>query len=88
MLSIRLPALIHYHCNEDHLMSAKFGTIKLFNLMFSYFSGKAFQNRRVSSPAPVTIVFPSGLTAKYKTLQVCPSNVATFFISGYFQITI
>lgn len=31
--------------------------------------GKAFQKRRVSSPAPVTIVCPSGDIAKYKTLM-------------------
>ena len=28
---------------------------------------KAFQNRNVSSPAPVVIVCPSGLMARYKT---------------------
>jgi hypothetical protein len=32
--------------------------------------GKTFQNLRVSSPAPVTIVFPHGLIAKYKTLII------------------
>jgi hypothetical protein len=30
--------------------------------------GKTFQNLSVSSPAPVTIVLPQGLIAKYKTL--------------------
>lgn len=30
--------------------------------------GKTFQNLKVSSPAPVTIVCPSGLKDKYKTL--------------------
>lgn len=29
--------------------------------------GKTFQNRNVSSPAPVTIVLPSGLIARYRT---------------------
>jgi hypothetical protein len=31
--------------------------------------GNAFQNRSVSSPAPVTIVWPSGDIAKYRTLR-------------------
>jgi hypothetical protein len=52
-----------------------------------FVEGKAFQKRRVSSPAPVTIVSPSGLIAKYKTLRLWPVNVATFFIEGYFHIT-
>tara|TARA_B110000503_G_C6917318_1_gene317176 strand:+ start:232 stop:378 length:147 start_codon:yes stop_codon:yes gene_type:complete len=30
--------------------------------------GKIFQNLKVSSPAPVTTVFPHGLIAKYNTL--------------------
>jgi len=30
--------------------------------------GNIFQNRSVSSPAPVTKVYPSGLAAKYNTL--------------------
>jgi hypothetical protein len=50
--------------------------------------GKIFQNLKVSSPAPVTIVLPSGLIAKYSTLYVCPVKVATFSIFGYFQILI
>ena len=32
------------------------------------FLGKTFQKRKVSSPAPVTMVVPSGFMAKYKTL--------------------
>ena len=32
--------------------------------------GNTFQNLRVSSPAPVTIVLPSGLIAKYRTRYV------------------
>ena len=38
------------------------------SLHYFYFLGKMFQNLRVSSPAPVTIVVPSGFIAKYKTL--------------------
>ena len=34
--------------------------------------GKTFQKRRVSSPAPVTIVWPSGDIARYSTRSVCP----------------
>lgn len=47
--------------------------------------GKTFQKRRVSSPAPVTIVEPSGLDAKYNTLCECPVNVAFFLMFGYDQ---
>ena len=31
--------------------------------------GKIFQNLKVSSPAPVTTVFPHGLIAKYNTIK-------------------
>jgi hypothetical protein len=47
--------------------------------------GKMFQNLRVSSPAPVTIEAPSGLIARYKTLNVWPVSVAIFSMEGYFQ---
>jgi len=50
--------------------------------------GNTFQNLRVSSPAPVTIEDPSGLIAKYNTLNVCPVKVAIFSIDGYFQTMI
>jgi len=45
--------------------------------------GKAFQNLSVSSPAPVTIVCPSGDMARYSTRNVCPVNVVTLVILGY-----
>ena len=35
---------------------------------FPFNEGKALQKRSVSSPAPVTIFYPSGLIDKYKTL--------------------
>ena len=50
--------------------------------------GNKFQNRRVSSPAPVTMLEPQGLMPRYKTLYVCPDRVATFYIVGYFQMII
>jgi len=50
--------------------------------------GKTFQNRNVSSPAPVTTVWPSGDIARYKTLYVCPVKVATFDMEGYFHTII
>ena len=50
--------------------------------------GKTLQKRRVSSPAPVTTFWPSGLMDKYNTLYVCPVRVATFCIDGYFQTMI
>ena len=39
--------------------------------------GKTFQKRSVSSPAPVTIVCPSGDMARYSTRSVWPVSVAT-----------
>ena len=50
--------------------------------------GKTFQNLRVSSPAPVTMFYPHGLIAKYRTLYVWPVKVITFFIDGYFHTII
>ena len=52
---------------------------------FDFLPGKTFQNRKVSSPAPVTIVCPSGDIARYNTRYVCPVKVATFAMEGYFQ---
>lgn len=54
------------------------------DFIFDYFSrlGKMFQNRNVSSPAPVTIVVPSGFIAKYSTLNVWPVSVYIFYIFG------
>jgi hypothetical protein len=50
--------------------------------------GKQFQNLSVSSPAPVTIVLPSGETARYRTRYVWPVSVASFCIVGYFHTMI
>ena len=52
----------------SHLMQmdSKLRTDLVFSSYFS-FLGKMFQNRRVSSPAPVTIDVPSGFIAKYNT---------------------
>lgn len=62
---------------------------KLFPFLFEQLGfGKTFQNLRVSSPAPVTIVLPSGLIARYKTLNECPVNVLILSIFGYFHIFI
>ena len=55
---------------------------------FDFIGGNIFQNRNVSSPAPVTILSPSGLIDKYKTLYVCPVKVAILCIFGYDQIII
>jgi hypothetical protein len=57
-------------------------------LQLSLLFGKTFQKRRVSSPAPVTMVLPSGLIARYSTRKVCPVSVAVFYILGYFQMFI
>ena len=44
-------------------------SVDKFDLSFTSFSffGKIFQNLNVSSPAPVTIVVPSGFIARYNT---------------------
>ena len=45
--------------------------LKIMKLTFEHLDLlKTFQNRRVSSPAPVTIASPSGETAKYKTRKL------------------
>lgn len=49
--------------------------------------GNSFQNRSVSSPAPVTTVSPSGAMAKYRTREVWPDSVATLVMDGYFHTT-
>jgi len=54
----------------------------------SFFGGNTFQNLSVSSPAPVTRVYPSGLHDRYNTLNVWPVKVASFFIVGYFHTII
>jgi hypothetical protein len=53
----------------------------LANGALCFLDGNTFQKRRVSSPEPVTIFYPSGDIAKYNTLYVCPCKVAIFFIS-------
>lgn len=50
--------------------------------------GKTFQNRSVSSPAPVTIVYPLGFIARNRTLLVWPVSVVIFSSVGYFHTTI
>src|SRR5207237_8461639 len=52
------------------------------------FLPKTFQNLSVSSPAPVTIVVPSGLQLRYRTRYVCPVRLTTCSIFGYFHTTI
>jgi hypothetical protein len=50
--------------------------------------GKAFQNLSVSSPAPVTIVYPEGFIAKKSTRLEWPVRVVVFWRVGYFQMMI
>jgi hypothetical protein len=66
------PPLVYSHFSLPYLMSAPTGKSRLLprrepSLLLG--PGKAFQNRSVSSPAPVTIVCPSGDMARYKTLH-------------------
>jgi hypothetical protein len=44
-----------------HLRSMNEGFIMEFKGLIYFLGGKAFQNLSVSSPAPVTSVYPSGL---------------------------
>lgn len=44
-----------------------------------------FQNLKVSSPAPVTMVSASGDIAKYNTLVVWPVKIVIFSSEGYFH---
>ena len=59
---------------EDHA--------ELSSLPWSLWLGNTFQNLSVSSPAPVTMVCPSGDMAKYKTRSVCPVSVVSFVREG------
>ena len=69
------------HCYLNTL-AVLVGKSMLAGVLLLLLSGKTCQNLSVSSPAPVTIVLPSGLVAKYKTLYVCPVKVASFVILG------
>ena len=70
-----------------HLMTkAEFSICEPIFLIFADL-GKTFQNRRVSSPAPVTMDSPSGLIARYNTRRLCPVKVDSLRIEGYFQTT-
>ncbi len=80
--------MLAYDVFGTHLSSK---VLRLFAfLVFAAFlpNGKAFQKRRVSSPAPVTIVCPDGFIAKNSTLLVCPVKVLTFYKLGYFHMII
>lgn len=80
--------MFYFSLMNSHLRSFKSG-IKRDDYEYpSFFLGKTFQNLKVSSPAPVTIVYPSGDIDKYKTLYVCPVKSAIFSKEGYFQMTI
>ena len=60
----RIVEVIKYHLN---IMLSVLRIPPDFLVAPSVRFGKTFQNRRVSSPAPVTIVLPSGLIARYRT---------------------
>ena len=47
-----------------------------------------FQKRNVSSPAPVKIDSPDGLTARYNTRYVCPVNVVVFCTERLSQLSV
>ena len=74
--------------NLDHLRLIE-SELRIDRIFYSFsFLGNMFQKRKVSSPAPVTIVVPSGFIAKYKTLYVWPVNVSIFYIFGIFHMFI
>jgi hypothetical protein len=59
-----------------HLMSIKDGISSLRRLiLFTPSLGNIYQNLSVSSPAPVTMLSPSGDIPKYRTLKECPVKV-------------
>ena len=66
-------------------MSLRLGYMIEMPLFWVFFGGNTFQNLSVSSPAPVTRVWPSGLAARYKTRYEWPVRVAMRFMLGYFQ---
>ncbi len=70
----------------NHLSSILDSAMDLF--YFLTLLGKAFQNLRVSSPAPVTMVYPEGFIAKKRTLLEWPVKVVVFCRLGYFHIMI
>mmetsp|Transcript_7176 Transcript_7176/g.28981 ORF Transcript_7176/g.28981 Transcript_7176/m.28981 type:complete len:89 (+) Transcript_7176:46-312(+) len=47
-----------------------------------FMPGKTFQKRNVSSPAPVTMVWPSGEMARKSTRRVWPVSVVSLDILG------
>lgn len=81
-LGIKAVIKISHLRQMDSVFSVDFSLVS-----FSRF-GKIFQNLKVSSPAPVTIVVPYGFIARYSTLYVCPVKVSIFSILGIFQMLI
>lgn len=71
---------------NNHLNSILDRILDLF--YFLTLPGKTFQNLKVSSPAPVTMVYPEGFMARNKTLLVCPVSVVIFCKVGYFHTII
>lgn len=57
-------------------------------LSFCSSTSHTFQNLKVSSPAALAIVFPSGLKERCSTRSVWPLSSANLRIVGYFQTTI
>ena len=74
--------------NHAHLSSMVLRNVDFLDLISVLAYGNTFQNLRVSSPAPVTMVWPDGFIAKNNTRLVCPVKVVTFSKLGYFQTII
>lgn len=70
----------------NHLNSILDKAMDLF--YFFVLLGNAFQNLNVSSPAPVTMVYPDGFIAKKRTRLEWPVRVVVFWRLGYFQMMI
>ena len=78
LMKIKIKIIVYYY-----LKSLLEGNNLLLQLFLN--GGKIFQNFKVLSPAPVTILCPSGDKLKYNTLKLCPVKVAIFCIFGNFQ---
>ena len=75
--------VISNHLNEKLLNLS----LDLFKDFLSFFDGNTFQNFKVSSAEVVAIFSPSGDIAKWRTLDLCPSNYPVFYLFGLYTTT-
>jgi len=76
-------------CNNLMSQANYFSPMQLkLSELWEFGDRNTFQNQSVSSPAPLTMVCPSGEIARYNTLYVWPVKVASLDIVGYLQTII